>query len=209
MVVAREKDRTVPAEDSDNHRHPRRSRILPNLPAVLSSPRPLLYLVRARVFNMPDFISSFHPSFKFRSNCYTNRHWSSYVMLFHGSQYTYSCGRLRTVSATHSPRPPPSSKSTGLPLGLIIGASVGGMVLGALLVTLVFFWRRRRAQRMARRSQAILVGKQDEGSHPPARLVEFALTFFTPRKRIINNPLHCAPHLRRPERQSRGLDATQ
>jgi hypothetical protein len=185
MVVAREKDRTVPAEDSDNHRHrhPQRPRILPNLPAVLSSLQPLLYLVRAHVFNMPDFISSFHPSFKFRGNYYTNRHWSSYVMLFHGSRYTYSCNHLRTVSATHSPRPPPSSKSTGLPLGLIIGASVGGMVLGALLVTLVFFWRRRRAQRTARRSQAILMGKQDEGSHPPTRLVELALTFFYSQKK--------------------------
>ncbi|KAJ7178895.1 hypothetical protein B0H12DRAFT_1174059 [Mycena haematopus] len=66
------------------------------------------------------------------------------------------------LSATD--RPPPlsaSSHSNRLPFALIIGGSAGGMVLGALLVFLLFYRRRQRAQRNARRSQALLDGKQD------------------------------------------------
>ncbi|KAF8199773.1 hypothetical protein K438DRAFT_1966141 [Mycena galopus ATCC 62051] len=73
-----------------------------------------------------------------------------------------------TALLSSSNRPPPpvlSGSSTqhtkSVPLGLIIGASVGGMVFGALLVTFWFFWRRRRARSKARRSQLLLGGKQD------------------------------------------------
>ncbi|KAJ7451732.1 hypothetical protein B0H11DRAFT_2329735 [Mycena galericulata] len=54
------------------------------------------------------------------------------------------------LSATVSPQASSSStQDNALPLDLIIGASVTGMVLGALIVTFFFFYRRRRAQHRA------------------------------------------------------------
>jgi membrane-associated phospholipid phosphatase len=47
---------------------------------------------------------------------------------------------------------------------LVIGATFGGLVLGALIVTFFFYLWRRRAQRKARRSQGLLVPNQDKGS---------------------------------------------
>ncbi|KAJ7693328.1 hypothetical protein B0H17DRAFT_499115 [Mycena rosella] len=66
--------------------------------------------------------------------------------------------------ATISPAPSVTPQNTPLPLGLIIGASVGGMVLGALLVSLFFFYRRRRAQRQAQYDQSLvaMAYNQDE-----------------------------------------------
>ncbi|KAJ7187892.1 hypothetical protein C8R46DRAFT_4002 [Mycena filopes] len=43
--------------------------------------------------------------------------------------------------------PPPPRHAPPLPVGLIVGTSVGALILGALLVTLFFLWRRRRAQK--------------------------------------------------------------
>ncbi|KAJ6476022.1 hypothetical protein C8R47DRAFT_663220 [Mycena vitilis] len=59
------------------------------------------------------------------------------------------------LSATTSPQVSPqsaASSSRNTNLGLIIGASIGGMVLGALAVFFFFYWRRRQALRRARRS---------------------------------------------------------
>ncbi|KAJ7723531.1 hypothetical protein B0H16DRAFT_338908 [Mycena metata] len=52
--------------------------------------------------------------------------------------------------------PPPHSSKRTLPLGLIIGTSVGALILGGLLVT-AFFLLRRRAQRNRR-----AISKDDE-----------------------------------------------
>ncbi|KAJ7497623.1 hypothetical protein FB451DRAFT_1163472 [Mycena latifolia] len=62
------------------------------------------------------------------------------------------------LSATTSPQVSAVSGSSqnALPLGLIIGASVGGMVLGALIAFLLFFFRRRRAQRRAHHGQGLV-----------------------------------------------------
>ncbi|KAJ7680673.1 hypothetical protein DFH06DRAFT_1163880 [Mycena polygramma] len=62
------------------------------------------------------------------------------------------------LSATTSPQvsaQSAASSSRNTNLGLIIGASVGGMVLGALAVFFFFYWRRRQALRRARRSVGI------------------------------------------------------
>ncbi|KAJ7077306.1 hypothetical protein B0H15DRAFT_1026245 [Mycena belliarum] len=60
---------------------------------------------------------------------------------------------LPTIAVSSTPSPSfqttSLSKSQNLPLGLIFGASVAGMVLGALLVFLFFLYQRRRAQRPA------------------------------------------------------------
>ncbi|KAJ6498949.1 hypothetical protein C8R45DRAFT_98627 [Mycena sanguinolenta] len=86
------------------------------------------------------------------------------------------------VSATGRP-PPPTSHTSSLPLGLIIGGSVGGMVLGALLVTLFFYWR-RRAQQKARRSQAQLGSKQDQDAEKGAPLIT---PFIVPPVPVVPN----------------------
>ncbi|KAJ7899086.1 hypothetical protein B0H13DRAFT_801102 [Mycena leptocephala] len=69
------------------------------------------------------------------------------------------------LSATPPPQFSPksaSSQKNAFPLGLVIGATFGGLVLGALIVTFFFCLWRRRAQRKARRSQGLLVPNQDK-----------------------------------------------
>ncbi|KAJ7045870.1 hypothetical protein C8F04DRAFT_451704 [Mycena alexandri] len=46
--------------------------------------------------------------------------------------------------------PPPHGSKSTLPLGLIVGTSVGALILGGLLVALFFLGRRRRAQQVRR-----------------------------------------------------------
>ncbi|KAJ7772740.1 hypothetical protein DFH07DRAFT_993849 [Mycena maculata] len=71
------------------------------------------------------------------------------------------------LSATISPQigsaMPPHHRPPS-PVPIIIGATIGGFVLGALIVTLVFFLRRRRAQRRAPQDQQAPVNPfiQDE-----------------------------------------------